>query len=416
MEQLIMASANVYEPQIRYLSSSPYGDIVPDKIALESPLPLRLSDIDGAGKSGHRIGLTYGQYLETIKDFLSRDSYQVLIDAVKKKTGKTITLQDIDSLAIRTEKHGAMYHIASIDVITANDLNKFVVTAALSETGKLYLENDFHWLNYLNNKFAFPYLPHVYHKGEMKYRTPQGANDTMLISLGEWLEGYHEFHLSLDSKDQNQKIVVWDYDNGYRYLSGGQSYNIYRLASRILTLYYDTDTFHQISLWHHAAGDFVVRIDGEDTDIKLVTVRRYEPMICLATNEESDKFAALLHFFLHLSIRMRIDRLDGVGDVAWADDFCLDAVMEGFYEALEIKEKMGCPGSIDKEAFLASLKHLTRGDWVDMAHATLQTCLQPEADLPIIMRNLDKHVEILHAVIQSFQPDSPASSASSITS
>lgn len=407
-----MASGNVYEPQISYLSSSPYGDIVPDKIALESPLPLRLSDIDGAGKSGHRIGLTYGQYLETIKAFLSRDSYQVLIDAVKKKTGKTITLQDIDSLAIRTEKHGAMYHIASIDVITANDLNKFVVTAALSETGKLYLENDFHWLNYLNNKIAFPYLPHVYHKGEMKYRTPQGANDTMLISLGEWLEGYHEFHLSLDSKDQSQKIVVWDYDNGYRYLSGRQSYNLYRLASKILTLYYDMDTFAQIALWHHAAGDFIVRIEGENIDLKLITVRRYEPMISLATNEESDKFAALLHFFLHLSIRMRIDRLDGVGDVAWADNFCLNAVMEGFYEALGTKEKMGCLASIDKKEFLSSLKRFTRDDWKDMAHATLQTCPQPEADLPIIMRNLDKHVEILHAVIQSFQPDSPASRTS----
>ncbi|TSA07477.1 MAG: hypothetical protein D4R73_09885, partial [Deltaproteobacteria bacterium] len=185
-----MASGNAYEPKIRYLASSPYGDIVPDKIALESPLPLRLSDIDETGESGHRIGLTYGQYLETIKAFLSRDSYRLLIDAITKKTGKMITLQDIDSLAIRTEKHGAMYHIASIDVITANDLNKFVVTAALSEAGKPYLENDFHWLNYLNNKFAFPYLPHVYHKGEMKYRTPQGADDTMLISLGEWLEGY----------------------------------------------------------------------------------------------------------------------------------------------------------------------------------------------------------------------------------
>jgi len=408
----MMSSANAYEPEIRYLSSSPYGDIVPDKIALESPLPLRLSDIDGAGKSGHRIGLTYGQYLETIKAFLSRDSYRLLIDAMKKKTGKMITLQDIDSLAIRTEKHGAMYHISSIDVITANDLNKFVVTAALSETGKLYLENDFHWLNYLNNKFAFPYLPHVYHKGEMKYRTPQGANDTMLLSLGEWLEGYHEFHLSLDSKDQGQKIIVWDYDNGYRYLSGRQSYKLYRLASKILTLYYDKDTFHQISLWHHAAGDFIVRIEDENIDLKLITVRRYEPMISLATNEESDKIAALLHFFLHLSIRMRIDRLDGVGDVAWADNFCLDAVMKGFYEALEIKEKTGRPASIDKKEFLSSLKRFTRDDWKDMAHATLQTCLQPEADIPIIMRNLDKHVEILHALIQSFQPDSPASNTS----
>ena len=412
-----MASAgNAYEPKIRYLSSSPYGDIVPDKIALESPLPLRLSDIDGTGKGGHRIGLTYGQYLETIKAFLSRDSYRLLIDAIKKKTGKMITLQDIDSLAIRTEKHGAMYHIASIDVITANDLNKFVVTAALSEAGKLYLENDFHWLNYLNNKFAFPYLPHVYHKGKMKYRTSQGTDDTMLISLGEWLEGYHEFHLSPDSKDQGQKIVVWDSDNGYRYLSDRQSYNLYRLASKILALYYDIDTFEQISFWHHAAGDFIVRIEGEDIDLKLITVRRYEPMISFSTDEESNKMAALLYFFVHLMIRMRMDRLDGTGDAVWADDFCPDAVMKGFYEALEIKEETGRPASIDRKEFLSSLKRFTRDDWKDMAHATLQTCPQPEADLPIIMRNLDNHIERLYAVIQSFQPDSTASSTSSINS
>jgi len=405
------SAGNAYEPKIRYLSSSPYGDIVPDKIALESPLPLRLSDIDGTGKGGHRIGLTYGQYLETIKAFLSRDSYRLLIDAIKKKTGKMITLQDIDSLAIRTEKHGAMYHISSIDVITANDLNKFVVTTALSEAGKLYLENDFHWLNYLNNKFAFPYLPHVYHKGKMKYRTSQGTDDTMLISLGEWLEGYHEFHLSPDSKDQGQKIVVWDSDNGYRHLSDRQSYKLYRLASKILTLYYDIDTFEQISLWHHAAGDFIVRIEGEDIDLKLITVRRYEPMISFSTDEEGNKMAALLYFFVHLMIRMRMDRLDGTGDAAWADDFYPDAVMKGFYEALEIKEETGRPASIDRKEFLSSLKRFTRDDWKDMAHATLQTCPQPEADIPIIMQNLDKHVEILHALIQSFQPNSPSSTS-----
>ncbi|MEW6326587.1 MAG: hypothetical protein AB1487_03195 [Thermodesulfobacteriota bacterium] len=399
------SSGNAYEPKIRYLSSSPYGDIVPDKIALESPLPLRLSDIDGAGKGGHGIGLTYGQYLETIRDFLSRDSYRLLTDAIKKKTGKIITLQDIDSLAIRTEKHGAMYHIASIDAVTANDISKFVVTVALSETGKLYLENDFHWLNYLNNRFAFPYLPHVYHKGEMKYRTLKGTDDTMLISLGEWLEGYHEFHLSLDSKDQSQKIVVWDSDNGYRYLSDRQSYNLYRLASKILTLYYNIETFDQIALWHHAAGDFIVRIEGEDIDLKLITVRRYEPMISLETNEEGDKIAALLHFFLHLTIRMRIDRIDGTGDVAWASDLCPAATTQGFFEALDMKEKRGSLGSIDKGELLASLKLFTRDDWEDMAHATLAICPQIEADVPIVMRNLDNHIERLHAVIQAFEPD-----------
>lgn len=399
-------STGTHEPQIRYLSSSPYGDIVPDKSRLESPLPLCLSDFDAVRESSNKIGLTYGRYLETIKDFLSRNSYQLLIDAVKNKTGRDIALQDIDGITIRTEKHGAMYHIISIEVITANDTSKFVVTVALSEESKLYLGNDFYWLNYLNNKFPFSYLPHVYHKDQMQYRTLQSTGATMLISLGEWLQGYHEFHLSIESKQQRQKIMVWDTDNGYRYLSDRQSYHLYRLASKILTLYYDMDTFHQISLWHHAAGDFIVRVDGENIDLKLVTVRRYEPLIGFSTNQESNKIAALIHFFLHLSIRMRMDRLDGVGDVAWADDFCLDAVMEGFYEALEIKEKMGSTDFINKEELLPSLKQFTPNDWIDMAQATLETYPQPEADVPLIIRNLNKHLERLHAVIQDFEPDS----------
>ncbi len=401
-----MSSSSTYQPRIKYLSSSPNGDVVPDKSGLDSPIPLHLSDLDGIAKSGSTAGLTYHRYLETIKDFLSRDSYHFLIDALRKQTGKSIALRDIESITIRSEKHGALYHIASIDVITADDISKFVATSALSERGKLYLESDFYWLQSLHNKYAFSYLPRVYHQDQVCYQSLEGTRQAMLISLGEWLEGYHEFHLSLDKSDGRQKIVVWDLNNGYYYLSAAQSHTLYRLASLVLTLYYDTDTFHQISLWHHSAGDFIVRVDGENIDLKLVTVRRYEPMIGFSTNQESNKIAALIHFFLHLSIRMRMDRLDGVGVVAWADDFCLDAIMKGFYQALEIKEKMGGPAAINRDEFLAGLKGFSREDWIDMAHATLETYPQPEADVPLIRRNLNKHLERLHAVIRDFAPDS----------
>jgi hypothetical protein len=43
----------------------------------------------------------------------------------------------------------------------------------------------------------------------------------------------------------------------------------------------------------------------------------------------------MLVFFLTLSIRMRIDRLDGVKELSWADDFSVIETLNGFFEALE---------------------------------------------------------------------------------
>jgi len=44
-----------------------------------------------------------------------------------------------------------------------------------------------------------------------------------------------------------------------------------------------------------------------------------------------------LHFFVNLGIRMRIDRLDGTGELAWAGPGCLAGVIRGFVDAWEAK-------------------------------------------------------------------------------
>ena len=38
---------------------------------------------------------------------------------------------------------------------------------------------------------------------------------------------------------------------------------------------------------------------------------------------------------------MRLDRLDGGGEIAWAEDDCLDSTWKGFLEGLWIKERKG---------------------------------------------------------------------------
>ena len=84
----------------------------------------------------------------------------------------------------------------------------------------------------------------------------------MSFLLEDWFEGYHEFHISKDNEGK-QQLKLWDFDHGYKNLSQEQSFEIYKKASKILTLYYDLEDFSQIFPWHHAAGDFVVKIEDE---------------------------------------------------------------------------------------------------------------------------------------------------------
>jgi hypothetical protein len=44
----------------------------------------------------------------------------------------------------------------------------------------------------------------------------------------------------------------------------------------------------------------------------------------------------LLIFFLNLSIRMRLDRYDGVGDIVWADGPVVQSTLDGVMDGLAL--------------------------------------------------------------------------------
>ncbi|MDL1973150.1 MAG: hypothetical protein LWW78_07925 [Deltaproteobacteria bacterium] len=357
--------------KVRYLVSSPYGDIAMDNKRWQTPLP-------------HDPNLTYGYYLEAVKEFISRDNYRPLIDILK------VDLKDIDEILIRTEKHGALYYLASVEVILRGLSKKFAVNVATSKIGKEFLDHEFSVLRQLNNEFDLGYLPTVYLLGEAR---------SMSMFLSEWFEGYYEFHISRD-KHGKQKMVLWDFDHGYRYLSDKQIQEIYRQASKILTIYYDTQRFKQIFPWHHAAGDFVAKIDDKTIDVKLITARKYEPMIGFLENSAVNPFVALIYFFLNLSIRMRLDRFDGIGETAWADDFCVDSTVEGFFDGLKIKEKMGKYNLGKVNEFILLLKGFSKEELGSM----LELLINEYKDVyktPLIMQNLEDHTKRLFSAIQN---------------
>ena len=131
--------------------------------------------------------------------------------------------------------------------------------------------------------------------------------------------------------------------------------------------------------------------------MRLSTARRYEPL--LDYTKETNPFLALFYFFLNLSIRMRLDRIDGVGEIVWADDFCVEATVTGFIEALKIKEDLDSYPSLAEE-FL-SLARSFRKDELTDSFKLIKELYQGSEDLPVITNNLKEHVEALCVTLET---------------
>src|SRR4030042_6326874 len=335
------------KPIITYLVSSPYGDVPVDTDRMDLPL-----EVD-------TLETPYGTYFYSIKNFPASEEFKPFLDAVNKKTGREVHIKDIDEIIIRAEKHGLLYHPASIDIALKQEKVKFGLNVAVTDTGKDWLKEEFSVLQKLHKKLNLRYFTEVYFAGEL---------NSMLFMLEEWFEGYHEFHLS-KTENGEQKLKLWEFGKGYHYLSFEQSFEVYKQASKILTLYYDFKDFSQIYPWHHAAGDFIVKIEdesnpplppftkgrdlesptlkngnlvgfsGEKIDVRLTTARHYEPYMVFQEKEQINPVIALFFFLLNLTIKMRLDKLDGVGDTVWAGDFCLEAAIKGSIDGLRLKEE-----------------------------------------------------------------------------
>jgi hypothetical protein len=344
-----------------------------------------------------RPALSYGQYFEGIADVISRDDYGLLVDATGSQLARDISLADIEAVLICAEKHGSDYHPAKIEVMVGGTCAAFAMNVAVTERGRAWLCREFEVLQYLNAKYDFPFLPRTYFQGEAIHSSGWGGY-TMPMFLADWFQGYHEFHLSRDEENGSQKIIVWDTDVGHSYLSLAQAWQIYSQAAKIMTLYYDVETFEQIFPWHHAAGDFVVKAQKKSLYVKLATARQYAPM--LERSERVSVFEGLLFFLLNLSVRMRLDRLDGVGAVAWADNECVDATLEGFVKALRTKESQGVVEKGILDRFVQHVMSLSEGDLSYRFHAIIDAWDQAAPDMRVITGHFERHISKVYSALQ----------------
>jgi len=363
-----------------------------------SRTPMRLTRIGKAPPD--EPPLSYGQYFQAVVDVLSQDTYGLLCEAASKSLARQISVSDVKAVLIYAEKHGSDYHPARIEVMTGKDRAVFVMNVAVTHRGKARLSREFEILQRLDRKYHYPFLPRAYCQGEV-FLEPTGNHrpeNAIVMFLADWFQGYHEFHLSMDKGNGGQRLLLWDTDQGPRYLSPQQAKQIYHQAAMILTVYYDPETYEQIFPWHHAAGDFVVKAPGEALDVKLVTARQYASMI--ESNPAVSPPEALLFFLLNLSLRMRLDRLDGVGPVAWADGASVDAAFAGFFEALRMKEKSGDVAAGLLNAFVQYCASLSKQDLSDRLGALVRACDPSAPDLPVIESHLERHVLKSYTALQ----------------
>ncbi len=271
----------------------------------------------------------------------------------------------------------------------------FVLNGAVSEAGKSTIQREYRLLE----RLAGPYLPEVYGMG-VGY-TEDGTEIPMF--LGRWFSGYCEFHLSgsVAGRGSRNRVVVWDTDGGHFFLSDAQAAALYRRVAMILTHYYAIDTFAQIYPWHHAAGDFVVKCRADTVKVKLITVRQYDAMIESGAEitDAALLLEALLLFLLNMTLRMRIDRCDGTGEVAWAGDFAVEATLAGFFRALAEKPRTALLPDTPEACFRGHLLGCSPQDLFDRADS-LVAAYDPHApDTAVVRRHLKDHVAQLYCVL-----------------
>lgn len=272
-------------------------------------------------------GLTYGQYLDSVSRLLSENSCEILGELLTKQK-PVRRLEEATSIELTAEKHGALYNVSRLLLRFRHEILQFAVNCAFSPEQQAFLQVEAKLLSDLRARFDLPYLPLPFISAEAP---------GLMLFIAEWFENHHEFHLSLNDPGA-PAIRIWKEDGSRKIMDEVKVPELYARASKILTSYLDTDSFSQIYPWHHAAGDFIIDDSQNPASLRLITVRGYRPLLS-KESDCHDKMLGALHFFVNLCLRMRIDRLDGVGELAWAGPDCLRGVVRGFMEAWKTVRK-----------------------------------------------------------------------------
>jgi hypothetical protein len=204
---------------------------------------------------------TYGAYFEIIEAFVARDGYAPLREAL---AGTGCGLEAVREIVLKAEKHGALYHPASVTLGGADgEMVRLCVNVA---------RRTWPGLPGRGGGLAWQHCGADSAERICRARMRPGRSPACGMLLEQWFAGFHEFH-----QDGRGPEVGC----GTTMSASGCSIPVSRWPStvrgaRILTLHFDPETGASLGPWHHAAGDFVARVvGGAAVDVRCITVARY---------------------------------------------------------------------------------------------------------------------------------------------
>lgn len=385
-------------PQLRFFLSGQTQPLEPNSKLWNLSLPVKREITGIKADQNSSLSVTYGDYFEATGAFIKKNTYEVLLTALSC-INEYIRLEQINDINISLEKHGPFYHPSKIEAVTENSVIPFVLNVAVSKTGIECIHKEYFTLKKLDSEFSNSFIPAVY--GQYDFI---GRNNLQIgMFLGEWFEGYSEFHISKDPSDGKEKILIWDNLNGNLFISADKAIEIYRQASMIMTCFYNVHTFEQIFPWHHAAGDFVVKQTGDSLDVKLITARQYASLFQtkFQTKDQDLIFEGLFMFLIVLSIRMRLDRIDGTGDIVWADNLSVEGTIKGFREGIKIKTRSRVIPYNFIDKFRIYLQSRSENELFEVSKTIINSFNNSAPDIPVICRNLAKHSSELFQAVKN---------------
>ena len=272
----------------------------------------------------------------------------------------------------------------------------FVLNGAVSPAGLSLIGSEYDSISMLRKSGCGRFLPAVF--GKM---VTQVADTPVGFFLGEWFSGFNEFHLT--RQRGRDELVIWESDGRTRFIPFAKGVSVYEQAAAILTSLYNIKTCQQVFPWHHAAGDFIIRERNGRFDVRLITVRGYAPLSGFESSGGSPAehiLPSLLLFFVHMTVRMRIDRLDGTGDLVFLDQSVLAAAAKGFAAALEEKNRRSNVGDV-RQAFCSFFDHFNADQLAAIIENICQSYPAGAPELGLIRENLVSHCDRLTAIFKS---------------
>ncbi len=375
-------------------------EVLPGSALWELPLSGKEPGRDDAVASGSARQdreITIGEYFSAACRFLSWNGFSILMSGLEAVLQNPVSCEHIHQISVFLEKHGAFYHPLKIRIdLPDTQTCFFVLNGAVGNPGLSLIEKEVSLISKLNKSFPKQYLPLVF--GWDILKTPKGR---IGFFLGEWFEGYKEFHVT--AGNGQRQIVIWESDGSCRYLPEKSLLPVYREAARILTYYYNIETFEQIYPWHHAAGDFIVREADGQFQVRLITLRGYSVLTEFGANETEKKnhiLPSLLVFFFNLSLRMRLDRLDGTGRAVMMGHEVIKAAVDGFLDALDEKSKAYEYGDL-KLIFISFFNGFSLDQMMSICITILSSGDIGPTESGLIKKNLESHCRILQKIIKT---------------